>query len=136
MQNDIEKKVSNENVEKFVHFANLRYNLFVKAKNYLINTNQSDKVSFLPESDVLLMKDFSDVLKTSILNKDDVCSLEGISLDKKYTYPKVRYSGSLQRDNKDNKDNKTVSLSKDYSKKIENIVKESVVESVSNVELI
>ena len=133
MQNDIEKRVSNENVEKFVHFANLRYNLFVKAKNYLINTNQSDKVSFLPESDVLLMKDFSDVLKTSILNKDDVCSLEGISLDKKYTYPKVRYSGSLQRDNKDNK---TVSLSKDYSKKIENIVKESVVESVSNVELI
>lgn len=130
MQNDIEKRISNENVEKFVHFANLRYNLFVKAKNYLINTNQGNKVSFLPESDVLLMKDFSDVLKTSILNKDDVCSLEGISLDKNYTYPKVNYSGSLQRDNK------TVSLSKDYSKKIENIVKESVVESVSNVELI
>ena len=56
-------RISNNNINKFADIANERYDLFLKAREYMIKTNQP--VSELPESDIMFMKDYADKLRVS-----------------------------------------------------------------------
>lgn len=56
-------RISNNNINKFADMATERYDLFLKAREYMIKTNQP--VSELPESDIMFMKDYADKLRVS-----------------------------------------------------------------------
>lgn len=56
-------RISNNNINAFADMANERYELFLKAREYMIRTNQP--VSELPESDIMFMKDYADKLRVS-----------------------------------------------------------------------
>ena len=53
-------RVSNFNVQRFVDVANQRYELYGKAREYLIASDQERNVRFLPEYDVMQMKELAD----------------------------------------------------------------------------
>lgn len=57
--------VSKINADSFVEMANKRHDMFMAAKDYLIGTGQEDKVSELPEKDVILMKKYSDRISSN-----------------------------------------------------------------------
>lgn len=47
-------------IQPFLSLAKQRYELLLPAKEYLLYSGQADKVRFLPESDIYLMKDVAD----------------------------------------------------------------------------
>lgn len=56
-------QISKGNADRFVEFANQRYEAFMKARNYLVRTGQEESVRDLPETDVTVMKQFADSLE-------------------------------------------------------------------------
>ena len=54
--------ISKKNVDRFVQFANRRYDSFMKAKRYLELTGQQEGLEDLLETDVMVMKQFADTL--------------------------------------------------------------------------
>lgn len=57
--------VSQMNIDRFINVADKRYDLFDKAKSYLINTGQSDLISSFPVSDIEIQKAVADKFKTN-----------------------------------------------------------------------
>lgn len=53
-------RVSRLNIDRFVHAANQRYDLYEKACGYLVASDQERNLRFLPEYDVKHMKEFAD----------------------------------------------------------------------------
>ena len=56
--------VSDKYARQFVQTAEIRSELYNRAKDYLVNTNQGAFLSLFPEKDIRLMKDVADRLKT------------------------------------------------------------------------
>ena len=93
-------RISNNNINKFADMATERYDLFLKAREYMIKTNQP--VSELPESDIMFMKDYADKLRVSpSLNQN------------------TGESGQKHR-------HRTVALGKDYSIDMKSIISSTV----------
>lgn len=93
-------RISNNNINKFAYMATERYDLFLKAREYMIKTNQP--VSELPESDIMFMKDYADKLRVSpSLNQN------------------TGESGQKHR-------HRTVALGKDYSIDMNSIISSTV----------
>ena len=56
-------KISRQLIQVFTDTAQKRYDLFLKAREYMVRTHQN--LSELPESDVVLMKEYADALQVS-----------------------------------------------------------------------
>ena len=55
--------VSDKYVKQFVQTAEIRSELYERAKEYLVKTNQQQFLSLFPEQDIMLMRDVADSLK-------------------------------------------------------------------------
>lgn len=93
-------KISQNNIRAFEDMANERYDLFVKAREYMIKTHQP--VSELPENDVVFMKSYADRLHINPV-------LTGSTGE----------SGEKRR-------HKTVALGKDYDIDIKSVISSTV----------
>lgn len=101
--------ISKLNIDRFAYMANLRYQSFEAAKDYLERSGQQEAVNVFAVKDILFMKQFADRISTT-----------GV-------LPTVRSdSGSKRRA-------KTISLDDDYTSDI-NMMIRSVIESVSDLE--
>lgn len=93
-------RISKNNIDTFSVFANERYDLFIKAREYMIKTHQP--LSELPEQDVMFMKSYADKLKS----EPNLVIKNGESDEKRR--------------------HKTVALGKDYNIDIKSIISSTV----------
>ena len=96
-------QISKRNVDRFVEVANERYNLFQGAKEYLERTDQGASLSELDEHDVVRMKSLADRLQ------------RGVSV----VESKRAHEGKTRR-------GLTITLSKDYTMDMQDMVRETV----------
>ena len=102
--------VSQVNINNFVDMADRRVNSYIKAKEYLINTNQDDLIKFEDE-DIKTMKQTADIMRT----------------DKVLVNKKADETMKYKR-------SKTVRLDDNISKLIENNVKREIESTKINFE--
>lgn len=102
--------VSQVNINNFVDMADRRVNSYIKAKEYLINTNQDDLIKFEDE-DIKTMKQTADIMRT----------------DKVLVNKKADETMKYKR-------SKTVRLDNNISKLIENNVKREIESTKINFE--
>ena len=57
--------VSDKYVRQFVQASEIRSELYERAKEYLVKTNQQQFLSLFPEQDIVLMRDVADSLKSA-----------------------------------------------------------------------
>lgn len=95
--------VSKSNVNIFIEMAVKRYDAFMKAKDYLIRSNQPASIEKFAEKDIMLMKEVADKM-----------SLNPVITTKKQTPDGKKHNG------------RTIPLGKDYSKSMELAVKAAV----------
>lgn len=95
--------VSKINADKFIEFANRRYNAFQGAKDYLIRSGQPDGLAQFPEKDIELMKDVADSM-----------SVVSTIVTKKANNGGKRHNG------------RTIRLDSDYSKDMELAVRSAL----------
>lgn len=95
--------VSKINADKFIKFANRRYNAFQGAKDYLIRSGQPAGLAQFPEKDIELMKDVADSM-----------SVVSTIVTKKVNNGGKRHNG------------RTIRLDSDYSKDMELAVRSAL----------
>lgn len=82
--------ISRSNVDRFCEMANKRYDAFVKARDYLVLSDQTSELEELPEADVEFMKEYADklsgttVLPASRPNHGEFHKVNTIRLGKNY----------------------------------------------------